>query len=93
MVKFTGSAFWSYLKTALRTSPKPVAEVHAMAKLALFPLAAGIICLSAATILIARIEGPLDVQILDHYFVLSPKWLFLVGAALVVPSLALVAAH
>jgi hypothetical protein len=64
-----------------------------MTKLALFPLAAGIICLVTATILIARIGGPLDVQILDHYFVLSPKWLFLVGAALVVPSLALVVAH
>ncbi len=64
-----------------------------MTKLALFPLAAGIICLITATILIAKIGGPLDLQIFDYYFVLSPKWLFLAGAALVVPSLALVAAH
>jgi hypothetical protein len=65
----------------------------AMTKLALFPLAAGIICLIVAIILIAKIGGPLDVQIHDHYFVLSPKWLFLAGMVLVVPSLALAAAH
>ena len=64
-----------------------------LAKLALFPLAAGIICLVIAAILIAKIGGPLDVQILDHYFVLSPKWLLILGTALFVPSLALVAAH
>ena len=64
-----------------------------MSKLALFPLAAGIICLIITAILTAKIGGPLDVQILDHYFVLSPKWLLLAGVALVVPSLALVAAH
>jgi hypothetical protein len=64
-----------------------------MTKLALFPLAAGIICLIIAAILTAKIGGPLDVQILNHYFVLSPKWLLLAGMALVVPSLALVAAH
>jgi hypothetical protein len=68
-------------------------EVHAMTILALFPLAAGIICLIIAAILIAKIGGPLDVQILDHYFVLSPKWLLIAGMVLVVPSLALVAAH
>jgi hypothetical protein len=64
-----------------------------MTKLALFPLAAGDLCLIIAAILIAKIGGPLDVQIHDHYFVLSPKWLFLAGMVLVVPSLALVAAH
>jgi hypothetical protein len=64
-----------------------------MTKLALFPLAAGIICLIIAPIVTAKIGGPLDVQILDHYFVLSPKLLLLAGVALVVPSLALVAAH
>jgi hypothetical protein len=42
-----------------------------MTKLALFPLAAGIICLIIAAILAAKIGGPLDVQILNHYFVLS----------------------
>ena len=64
-----------------------------MTKLALFPLAAGIICFIIAAIVTAKIGGPLDVQILDHYFVLSPKLLLLAGVALVVPSLALVAAH
>jgi len=64
-----------------------------MTKLALFPLAAGILCLIIATILTAKIGGPLDGQILDHYFVLSPRWLLIAGMALVVPSLALVAAH
>ena len=44
-----------------------------MTKLALFPLATGIFSLIVATILILRIGGPLDAQILDHYFVLSPK--------------------
>jgi hypothetical protein len=78
---------------AVRTSPGSVAEFRAMTKLALFPLAAGIICLIIAAILTAKMGGPSDVQILNHYFVLSPKWLLLAGMALVVPSLALVAAH
>jgi hypothetical protein len=64
-----------------------------MAKLALSTLATGIICLVIAAILTAKIGGPLDIQILDRYFVLSPKWLLIAGMALVVPSLALVAAH
>jgi hypothetical protein len=62
-------------------------------KLASFPCAAGIICLIMAAILIAKIGGPLDVQILNYYFVLSPKWLLIAGIALVVPSLALIATH
>jgi hypothetical protein len=66
---------------------------YAMVKLASFPLAAGIICLIVAAILGVRIGGPLDAQILNYYFVLSPKWLLITAVALVVPSLALVATH
>ena len=62
-----------------------------MTRLALFPLAAGIFCLIVAAILITKIGGPLDVQILDHYFVLSPKWLLIAGAILLVSSLAVLA--
>ena len=64
-----------------------------MVKLASFPLAAGIIGLIMAAILIAKIGGPLDAQILNYYFVPSPKWLLTAGIALVVPSLALIATH
>jgi hypothetical protein len=64
-----------------------------MVKLASFPLAAGIICLIVAAILGVRIGGPLDAQILNYYFVLSPQWLLTAGIALVVLSLALIATH
>ena len=66
---------------------------YAMVKLASFPLAAGIICLIMAAILIVKIGGPLDAQILNYYFVLSPQWLLVAGIALVVLSLALIATH
>lgn len=69
----------------------PAHEVYAMTKLASFPLAAGVFCLIGATILIVKIGGPLDAQILDHYFVLSPKWLFITGTILIISSLALLA--
>jgi len=57
------------------------------------PLAAGIICLIMAAILMVKIGGPLDAQILNYYFVLSPQWLLIAGIALVVPALALIATH
>jgi len=76
-----------------RTSRRYCTRGYAMVKLASFPLAAGIICLIVAAILGVRIGGPLDAQILNYYFVLSPKWLLITAVALVVPSLALVATH
>jgi hypothetical protein len=64
-----------------------------MVKLASLPLAAGITCLIMAAILMVKIGGPLDAQILNYYFVLSPQWLLIAGIALVVPALALIATH
>lgn len=62
-----------------------------MTKLALLPLATGIFCLIIAAIAIAKIGGALDVQILDHYFVLSPKWLLIAGIILIASSLTFLA--
>jgi len=60
-------------------------------RLALLPLSAGIVSLVAAAIQLVKTGGSLDVQILDHYFVVSPLWLLIGGAVLVVSSLTVLA--